>query len=405
MTIRLGFTLIGDGRWSGGLNYQRTLLQLLAGPLAEKIDACVLVAPEHEDLARRTFGTLLRHPLVVDSRVAGAGLGARAAKALATGCDRVFAKLVTEKNIDVVFEHARFFGSAFPVPILSWMPDFQHRHLTHLFSRYAWWRRELGYRAQGLGRRVVLLSSDAAQRDCEAFYPRTRGRTAVARFSGEVDLEAVRARARFAPAAYSLPARFFYLPNHFWAHKNHALVAEALRKIRRHRGNLEGFPPVVMSGPIHDHRAPGLFESTIDVAAAEGLTPWFRHIGLIDYGDVLALSAAADAVINPSHFEGWASSVEEAKSLGTPMVLSDIDVHREQAPSARFFGPRDASALAVHLVELAEKPDRQRVDTALLAAANAERVEAFAQAFGAAVEAAHSLAGVKPAAGFGGRAA
>ena len=127
MTLRLGFTLIGDGRWSGGLNYQRTLLQLLDGPLAGRIEACVMVAPEHEALAQRTFGPLLRRPLVVDPRLAGAGTGLRAASALATGRDRALAALVAEQGIDVMFETARFFGTGFPVPLLSWMPDFQHR--------------------------------------------------------------------------------------------------------------------------------------------------------------------------------------------------------------------------------------------------------------------------------------
>jgi len=390
--LQLGFTLIGDGRWSGGLNYQRTLLQLLAGPLATRIEARVFVTPEQECLARETFGPWLNQPLIVDARVAGAGVGHRAAIALATGRDHAFAALLAEHDIDVVFENARFFGAAFPMPVLAWMPDFQHRHLTYLFSQGAWWKREIGFRAQSLGQRIVLLSSEAARRDCEAFYPRTRGRTAVARFSGQVDLEAANDRAAVAPAEYGLPERFFYLPNHFWAHKNHALVVEALRCIRVERGTLDGFPPVAMSGPTQDHRDAGLFERTMAAAAADGLAPWFRHLGLIAYDDVLALNAAADAVLNPSLFEGWATSVEEAKSLGTALVLSDLDVHREQAPDAAFFTARDAGALAACMMRRAAAPARSPAEPMGLATANADRIACFAQAFGAAVVAAHALA-------------
>jgi glycosyltransferase involved in cell wall biosynthesis len=54
----------------------------------------------------------------------------------------------------------------------------------------------------------------------------------------------------------------------------------------------------------------------------------------------------ANALLNPSRFEGWSTTVEEAKAVGTPMLLSDIPVHREQAPNARFFGTEDAAALA-----------------------------------------------------------
>ena len=36
-------------------------------------------------------------------------------------------------------------------------------------------------------------------------------------------------------------------------------------------------------------------------------------------------------------FEGWSSTVEECKSVGKNMILSDIDVHKEQYPNATFF--------------------------------------------------------------------
>ena len=31
------------------------------------------------------------------------------------------------KNIDLVFENARFFGWRLPFPAIAWFPDFQHR--------------------------------------------------------------------------------------------------------------------------------------------------------------------------------------------------------------------------------------------------------------------------------------
>ena len=58
----------------------------------------------------------------------------------------------------------------------------------------------------------------------------------------------------------------------------------------------------------------------------------------------LCLAAGfASALINPSRSEGWSTTVEEAKSFGVPMILSDIDVHREQTGgTARYFGAEDA---------------------------------------------------------------
>jgi len=45
--------------------------------------------------------------------------------------------------------------------------------------------------------------------------------------------------------------------------------------------------------------------------------------------------------------------VEEAKSLGKAVILSDIEVHREQAPPGSvYFGPDDAQALAARMQEV-----------------------------------------------------
>lgn len=394
--IILGMPLIGDGQWAGGINYQRTVLQLIAGPLADRVSARVIVSPEQATLAQDSFGPWLEVPPIVDARAAGAGMGRRAAVALLTGCDRPFAALMAEHGIDVVFENARFFGARFPVPALAWMPDFQHRHLNHLFSRRAWWKRDIGFRAQALGRRIVLLSSGSAEQDCHRFYPRTKGHTAVARFAPQVDLAAVQQRAGGMGRAHGLSERFFYMPNHFWGHKNHALVAAALRHLRDSRGSLNGIPPVIMSGPMKDYRDPGLFDRVMDTSRNDGLAPWFRHLGLIPFADVLALNAAADAVINPSFFEGWATSVEEAKCLGTPLILSDLPVHREQAPDAAFFDPNDAAALAQCLENAAAATPRRPCPTAQLIAANATRLADFAQSFVAATEAAFALGKAAP---------
>ena len=53
------------------------------------------------------------------------------------------------------------------------------------------------------------------------------------------------------------------------------------------------------------------------------------------------------ALINPSLSEGWSTTVEEGKSLGVPMLLSDLRVHREQAGDrAYYFDPEAAGQLA-----------------------------------------------------------
>jgi glycosyltransferase involved in cell wall biosynthesis len=74
-------------------------------------------------------------------------------------------------------------------------------------------------------------------------------------------------------------------------------------------------------------------------------------LGKIPFDHLVGLMRHATAFINPSHFEGWSTSVEEAKSMGKQILLSDLPVHREQCPDrAFFFSPDDPEALALSML-------------------------------------------------------
>lgn len=381
--IKVGFLLIGDGQWRGGINYQRTVLQAIGDGLKGKVEAKLFVAPSQLELATDAFGDVLDDPPIVDPRVLGAGKGCRAIGAMLVGRDRLMSELFLENEVDLVFETARFFGRSFPIKILAWMPDFQHRYLPELFDRSSWWKREIGFQAQARSGRHVMLSSRTAKIDCEEFYPTVKGRTHVVRFAPALDPLSVVKRVTHVRQAYHLPQRYFYMPNQFWAHKNHSLVLKALLRLRD-AGRLNELPPIIMTGPVEDPRNPGLFARTMNEAKQAGIDQWFRHLGLIVMDDVLALNAGSLAVLNPSLFEGWASSVEEAKSLGSTMILSDIPVHREQAPEARFIDPHDENDVAAQLLDIAKRRSVRQNDFAILRVENERRKSEFVQSLNSA---------------------
>jgi hypothetical protein len=116
-------------------------------------------------------------------------------------------------------------------------------------------------------------------------------------------------------------------------------------------------------------------------AKKQGVARWFRHLGHIPFVDVLALNAEAELVINPSRFEGWASAVEEAKSLSTLLALSDIPIHREQVPDAKFFSLDNPKDLAIILKDQAMNINKTNVDPELLILGNKKRQKVFAEQF------------------------
>jgi glycosyltransferase involved in cell wall biosynthesis len=155
-------------------------------------------------------------------------------------------------------------------------------------------------------------------------------------------------------AHYGLPPKYFYLPNQFWRHKNHQVVVDALAVLRK-----RGLDVVVAaSGSPKDPREANYFDGLMGQVRAHGIDANFRYLGMIPLDHVYALLRASMALINPSRFEGWSTTVEEAKAFSVPLILSDIDVHREQAGgSAHYFGLDDPGTLADKLWQLWHVPE------------------------------------------------
>ncbi len=294
-----------------------------------------------------------------------------------------------DAGIDVVFEVAQFYGWRFPLATLAWTPDFQHRHLPRMFSRRQWLRREIGYRAQVAAGRILMLSSEDARADSERFYPGSRGRTVVVRF-------AVQPPQLPAPPGpellrrHGLPERFLYLPNQFWKHKNHSVVIDALALLRQRREPMV----VAATGNPHDTRHVGHYRWLSERVAALGVQQDFRFLGMLPYTDVIGLTSLCHAMVNPSFFEGWSTTVEEAKALGAPLVLSDIAVHREQAgDAALYFDPASPASAAEAIRQAWERSDlpapaeRRRLAAEKTAARVREYGLAFANAARTALDA------------------
>jgi glycosyltransferase involved in cell wall biosynthesis len=171
---------------------------------------------------------------------------------------------------------------------------------------------------------------------------------------------------------YGVPERFALVVNQFWAHKNHGVVVDALGQLAARGRGL----PVVMVGGLGDYRDPqGLYLSSLLQQIARGrVGEHLWMLGKVPFGDLVDLLRCAAVVVQPSRFEGWNTTVQDALALGRPVLCSDIEVHREQAPGAvGFFGCDRPDQLAGLLEErweaLAAGPDLDRERAALEAEA------------------------------------
>jgi glycosyltransferase involved in cell wall biosynthesis len=379
VSLRVAFPLLGGAIWTGGQSYMRNLFRVLATTAAERV-APVLMAPAGTTVAALAAFSdikgleILELPAIFSNRLRSRAF------AIFLGRDRKLEHWLRAQGIDLVFEATDFIGWRNRLPALAWMPDFQHKHLPAMFEWSRLWGRELLYQLQTRSGRTIMLSSEATRRECECFYPASRGRTVVVPFC--VPAGAARPAAGLA-SRYDLPPDYLYLPNQFWKHKNHGVIVDALSLLRS-----QGRKVVVLaSGNPSDVRDPGYFPALLERIAKLDLGDSWRLLGMIPYEDVLGLMQSSVAVVNPSLVEGWSTTVEEAKSLQVPLVLSDIPVHREQASrDAIFFDPHAPQSAADALSAACERfGSRPRGAARTADPTCEERLRTFGTAFSDAV--------------------
>ena len=266
---------------------------------------------------------------------------------------RVFSEWLRQHGIDVLLS---FFPPAWWRPcdagFCCWLPDFQHLRLPQYFTPEEAAARDDDYRHLAGSADVVVLSSKDAKKDFDRFCPEYSEKARLFHFPSLFAFreDPAPGETREVRERYGIESGFLLVVNQFFAHKNHIQVIEAMGRLLR-----EGrCPQVVMIGLTVDPRdmsgraMSGLLERIAELRL-EGRV---KLLGFVpaDVRDVLLRNCRA--LIQPSEFEGWNTSVEDAKALGRPILASDLPVHHEQCPTAfGFFKTGDIAGLAELMAE------------------------------------------------------
>lgn len=314
----------GSDGWTGGPNYLKNIaLAVAAVPQRNRLRMVFLVRPDQMDHLAQYQGIL---PLADDVRL--------------------FAPGVPMDDIDVLYPFPGNSKGISPSPTRAhWIPDFQHCHLPHFFSKAdADWRSK-HFAALAAGHEMVVLSSQSALNDFKHFF-QARCPTHVLRFASSPEPGWLDGDPQPILAQYGINGTYLMCCNQFWKHKDHLTIFNALYLLRQ-RGRIV---QLVCTGDTNDHRHPEHFASLQQFILEHGLTEQVHILGLIDRADQIQLLRAAHAVIQPSLFEGWSTVIEDCRMLGKNVVYSDIPVHMEQAPPAGTpFRASDAEHLALVL--------------------------------------------------------
>ena len=360
-----------DKDWLGGRNYFASLFSAVRSVAPPDLQI-VLV------MGRKTVSTLpdefpwlevLKTPLM--DRMHPAWL-ARQVTLRKFESDYLLAWYLRRHRIDVL-SHSEYLGPRSRIKTLPWLYDFQFMHLPDYWAPKQIRSFERRYNNACKHGHGLIVSSHAAKQDLDTFAPWCRKPKYVLQFvSNPVDFDRLPAKNELT-SRYSLPARYFHLPNQFWSNKNHRLAIDALALLKQSGVDAT----IACTGKTFDARMPSHFKDLMAYCQQQGVEDRFRVLGLVPHIDLQGLMAHSVGVINPSRFEGWSTSVEEAKTLRKRLLLSDIAVHREQAPrDGRFFPVDDPQALASHIAEtLGEDPRDMNRDA--ITADYQQRLKAF----------------------------
>jgi len=327
--------------WLGGLSYLRNLLKGILSNPERRIEPVLLADPALAGSFLSGFPAVevIRTPMA--SRKHPARLVGEASCRLINR-DVTLEWLLHKHRIDAL-SHSLTVGARSAVTSIGWIPDFQHVRMPQFFSPRERAARDRHYLRLAEGSRSIILSSNDVRGDFVSFAPHAANKARVLHFVSHFESTGAVMTREQLQTRFGFDRPFFHLPNQFWAHKNHAVVVEALGILKK-----RGIDVLVLAtGKAADYRNPAHFEQLMARVKALGVEETFRVLGVVTLSELQALMLNAIALINPSYFEGWSTTVEESKSLGLPILLSDIPVHIEQAPPlGRYFRPDSPEDLA-----------------------------------------------------------
>ena len=288
--------------------------------------------------------------------------------------------LVDRHPFDLLFPMLVLPAARFAARSIGWIPDYQHKHHPEFFAAQELRQRDLLFDFLIAFCDRILCNSKSVQNDLDRFFPEARQKGVLLHPISMIPPSSLAVSPQSTLERLGIDHRYVYLPNQFWMHKNHRLVFEAWNILKRSGENI----PLICTGGTSDYRHPQYFDQLTDYLTGHDLQKMIRVLGLIDRNDQVQLYRSATVVLQPSLFEGWNTSIEEARSLGKRLIVSDTEVHREQVGSeATYFNKQDAEHLA-SLVQESWKLSADGFDAQVERAAY-EKAQARGKEFGRAL--------------------
>jgi glycosyltransferase involved in cell wall biosynthesis len=336
-TINIGFVL-RDPNWHGGINYLRSLTSALNLVKSKNINQ-ILFVPSQSNMGNlRNFEIkIIKSKLFNDSLI-----------------NKIILKLtdfIFKKNIilELYFKYHRInilshtnYTKLLDIKLIGWIGDFQYLHLKNFFGKISIKRNIALHTDLAKFADQVIVSCNYSLVDFNNYHYVYKNKVNVLKFVPTVIKPSNLLSLKELKKRFHINEDFYFIPNQFWKHKNHLCLLKAIKYLNSNHI----YPNFVFTGKMDDHRNNEYVQKIkkkIDNLSSKKV----QYLGEISYLEVCSLMFRCKAVINPSFFEGWSTSVEEAKIYNKICILSKIPTHIEQKPNRSiYFNPSNPIELA-----------------------------------------------------------
>ena len=230
---------------------------------------------------------------------------------------------------------------------IVWIPDLQHKTLEKNFTYNEKKRRDKLFNNYLINSSSIITSSLDTKKKIIKYFKFNKKKTKihVLNFVPFVDFKKIKNYKKMYNS-------YIYLPNQFWNHKNHIIVAKACKILKSKKIQMK----FLLTGSKFNQKDSQKYDSFFRYIKQNNLQKYFNYLGFVSHNKVINLIYHAKILINPSFYEGWSTTVEEGKIFNKLMILSKINVHQEQGSNkTNYFNPNNYVELSKKLIKLKSK--------------------------------------------------
>ena len=256
--------------------------------------------------------------------------------------------LINQYKLETIFPLHDFPVKSKPnCKLISWFADLQHLHYPSFFSYTKRAERYLRMQFILKNSNDLVVSSNDVKSDFYRFFKIPKQvNVQVYNFVSIIDKFPTSTKTQVCEE-FKLPGNYFVISNQFHKHKNHKVALQAVSRLKKQGKIIH----LAITGKLPDDTQSIYVADLRKIIEENDLHNQITFLGVLPRDKQLSIMFHADAILQPSLFEGWSTVIEDAISLQKPVICSNLAVNVEQLKNKGiYFSPHDDEELSELLI-------------------------------------------------------